>query len=240
MNDLKDEGYRPMDIKDLVKKRLEALASGDEEEIDKFVNQYLDSSTGIVTYGDEIKIIPNCEMLENIDRNPELYHGGIKLTEESYNQLEGKTFNREDLILNEFLTEKEAREHPIWKELVGEETLNDYVDAVFDFVKEEYGEDEAMGVYIHKGEDVPVLRSCGVYRFGDGYDGSFLGGNGNLRDYGTRLVGVKDAEGVAENFEGVLSKYSINSPEELDEIISAYKKEENTISKRVKNFFSRK
>ncbi len=229
MQELLKAGDRAATIEEIIEKRLEVLASGDEEEIDKFVNNYLDSSTGIVTYKretedgikDKIKIIPNCETLKNIGRNPELYNGGIELTEEEYNQLEGEVFNREDLILNESLTEEEAKEHPIWKELVGEEALNDYVDAVFDFVKEEYGEDKAMGVWIHDGKDVPVLRSCGVDRVG-GYGGSGHDG-GNSLGYNARLVGVKDAEGVAENFEGVLSEYKINSEEELRKALDMYK-----------------
>ena len=234
MKDLKDEGYRPMDMRNLVEKRLEALASGDEEERDKFVNQSLDSSTGIVTYKretedgirDEIKIIPRCEFLENIDINQELYNGRLKLTEEQYNQLEGKVFNRKDLILNEFLTEEEAKEHSIWKELLGG-TLKDYVNTVFDFEKK-HGRNTAMGVWVHKGEDVPMLRSCYVDRFINDYYGRSLYGF-NILDYGTRLVGVKDAKGVAENseksenFKGVLSKYGIDSAEELRKALDMYK-----------------
>ena len=181
----------PMTTRQIAERRLEVLSSGDEGLIDAWWNSYL-NTVDAVAYNrnrNEIKVILNSKKLRNINPDAELRLGELVLTEEQYKKLEGKTFQRSELIINGPLTKEQAKEHPVWQELLGD-VLNEYVDAVFEQY-EKYGEsNRLMPVYLANAEDVPTLCSWLVGMLDSRSD---LIGSHDL-DYNSHLVGVLSKE----------------------------------------------
>ena len=180
----------PMTTEALAKRRLEVLASGSEELIRAWWNNYYDTSDGVAYLGDEIKILKNSQLLIDITPEAELKDGALVLTEDQYNTLEGKTFKRSKLgVTNDWLTKEQAKKHPVWQELLGD-VLEPYVDAVFEQYEKQYGKrNELMGVFLADAQDVPTLRSWFVGRLNGRSD--LIGCN---LDHDARLVGVLDKE----------------------------------------------
>jgi len=185
---LRADNRRPMTAKDIAEKRVEVLKSKDANLINAWVNHYYDTSSGVAYFGNEIKIIPNCEILANIDSDAKLKNGALILTPEQYKSLEGKVLNRDELKLQAWLTKQEAKEHPVWKELLGD-ALNPYTDAIFKFGKEKYDIDNLMGIWIANAQKEPTLRS---WYFSNLDRRSVINGLSNLDYGGARLVGVPE------------------------------------------------
>lgn len=82
MQKLRSDGYTPMSVEDIAKKKLEVLVSGNKREISKSWDIQFDTSSAIAYFKDEIKVIPNCELLVNIDSDAELKGGALVLTED--------------------------------------------------------------------------------------------------------------------------------------------------------------
>ncbi|HDQ59886.1 MAG TPA: hypothetical protein ENN30_01700, partial [Candidatus Woesearchaeota archaeon] len=143
MQELRSEGYSPMTVQDVAKKRLEVLASGNKKKTSQFWDISQNTTSAVAYFKDEIKIIPNCEILTNIDYDAEILNGALVLTEDQYKQLPGKTFKHSELMTNTQMTRIDrAKAHPVLQELLGDD-LEPYVDAVFDKVKKSYGTDKA-------------------------------------------------------------------------------------------------
>ena len=190
---LREEGRIPMTLRQIAEKRLEVLISGDEDLIHIWWDTYFNTVDAIAYNKDEIKVIPNSQMLMNINPDAELKNGALVLTEEQYNNLEGKTFQRSELAVEEPLTKKQAKEHPVWQELLGD-VLNEYVDAVFEVEKKRCGkyvkDPKLMIVYLANAENVPTLYPWFVGMVDSRSD---LFGSYDL-DYDSILVGILDKE----------------------------------------------
>jgi len=187
---LRADNRRPLTAKDIAEKRIEVLKSKNAKLIDAWVNNYYDTASGIVYFGNEIKVIPYCEVLSNIDSDAELENGALTLTPEQYKSLEGKVLNRAGLKLNKLLTKQEAKEHPVWKALLGD-ALNPYADAMFKFGKKRYDVDNLMSICMSNAKNTPTLRAWCFFIFPEyGRSGIFNGGNylGAI----ARLVGVPE------------------------------------------------
>ena len=59
-------GRIPMNTKQIAKRRLEVLSSGDHKLIDAWWTNYFDTSDAISYFKNEAKVITNCEPLINI------------------------------------------------------------------------------------------------------------------------------------------------------------------------------
>ncbi|KKL23100.1 hypothetical protein LCGC14_2428760, partial [marine sediment metagenome] len=113
----------PLTMKDIVERRL----NSNQED---WKNNYFDTCDAIVQLKGKIKIIKNCKILKDMNKNTELEGGAIKVTEQTYRKLKGKEFDTAKLKLNEDLSKEEVKKHPIWKYLIGN-LLNKYIDLVF-------------------------------------------------------------------------------------------------------------
>ncbi len=87
------------------------------------------------------------EMIPNAPTNK---FGSLLLSEDTYKALEGEEFKKSELMkLNQHLTQREAKDHPILKTLARDQALlNDSVDYIFAEAREKYGHNTAMGVFI--------------------------------------------------------------------------------------------
>ena len=124
----------PLTMKQIIERRLNSKQ-------DDWRHNYFNTCDLIVQYKGKIKIVKSCDILKKMNKNTKLTNGGIKLSLKQYKELNGKEFDKSKLILNRWLTRKEADKHPIWKYLLGEHLL-DYVKLIF------FEEEKAMGVYI--------------------------------------------------------------------------------------------
>ncbi|UZE94283.1 MAG: hypothetical protein IB618_01795 [Candidatus Pacearchaeota archaeon] len=185
MPSLRKKGFKPATAEEIQKLRLENQLSFDS---------YYDTATGIFYTGnnqDKFKIIPYSQDLANVTQETELYNGGIKKTQEEYENAKASEFKRKDMILGERLTEKEALKHLGWLNALNgnKELLEKIVEHVFKEVKNRYGEKEAMGFYLRNTQEVPDMRAlhlCGLY----GSHGAGASDFYDLED-GARLVGEK-------------------------------------------------
>ena len=150
----------PMTLRQIAEKRLEVLSSGDEALIHYWWDNRYCTSDGVAYFGDEIKVLKNSQLLMGIIPGAELKNGALILTEEQYNNLEGKTFQRSELIIDERLTKKQAKEHPVWQELLGD-VLDEYVDAVFEQYEKNGESNKLMGVYVYN-TYIPALCTWSI------------------------------------------------------------------------------
>lgn len=175
-------GMRKASIGQLMRFRLDALASKYEPDISEAWDQWHDADTWIAYWNGKVKIGDGFQMPEN----PQLRSGALVRTVDEFNALKGKTFLRKDLKnIGTLQTLKQVLKDPVWR-TVGGKVLNKYARAEF----RKYSFTEAMGVYLADELDVPTQRPLAL---GDGdYGRSGLGGYGGLDDGRARLVGVRD------------------------------------------------
>ena len=161
----------PLTMKDIVERRL----NSNQED---WKNNYFDTCDAIVQLKGKIKIIKNCKILKDMNKNTELEYGAIKITEKIYKKLKGKEFDTAKLKLNENLSKEEVKKHPIWKYLIGN-LLDEYVNLAFkDF-------NNAMYIYIFN-EELNLRAWCVSrleYR-------SFANGRSDLVSGYGRLLGI--------------------------------------------------
>ncbi|HDQ60093.1 MAG TPA: hypothetical protein ENN30_02765 [Candidatus Woesearchaeota archaeon] len=156
-----------MTARQIVEKRLEAVASGNEQLINGWLLNYFYTPDAVAYSGDEIKIVPNCKLLIDIDSDAELDRWGMVLTEEQYKQLEGKTFQRADLSINKGHTKQEAKGHPVWQAELGD-LLGLCTEMVFAEGKRGYGSEKAMSICLGKRQEKPMLHAFVLGGLGGG------------------------------------------------------------------------
>lgn len=151
---------RLMTTKEVAEKRLEVLTSGNETLINGWWFNYFDTPDAVGCFNNEIKIISNLLTGPLVDTK--LGNSVLILTEEQFKQLKGKTFDRNE-INTDWLTKRQVKEHPVWQELL-RESLDAYVDAVFEQYEKRFGKANLMCVSFANSQDVPTLRSCCLRR----------------------------------------------------------------------------
>src|SRR3989344_2582524 len=196
-------GYAPVSMAHAMGKRSEIQAMPSSEVRDALMagwfGSWIDTADGIAHNGDNVKVVLGARPLITITSESPLQSGAFVITPEVYAQLDGQEFTRRDLEkagVNNWLSLKKVRAHPVWQVLAGDQKLlDDYSGIVFDALQTK----EAMGVYL-SGDRGPSLRAWLLGRVDDGRrsnadDRGRLGGGDAL------LVGVRrgasDAEGGA-------------------------------------------
>ena len=177
-------------VKNLMQFRLYALKSGYTPAIELAWSNCYDASTWIACYKGQVKIGEGFSM----PKNPELKDGALILTEEQFNNLQGKIFAREYLEKtgmssfggNNYLPKNKVLRHPVWRALAGnKKLLQQHVNAAF----KKHNSEPAMGICLADESDVPTQQ---VFTFSIGYfypRSSFLF-NKNL-DFDACMVGVR-------------------------------------------------
>src|SRR3989344_1384071 len=185
---LRADNRTAMSIPDLMKRRLQVLNSGKEKLIEAWWENYFDFPDGVAYKGDEVKYVPNAQLLLGITPEAKLSQGALVLTEAQYSKLKGPTFSRKELEKagsNYWLTKNQVLKNPVWQAVAGSELLEQYADAHF----KRYNTNEAMAVYLSSPQDKPTMRALAL---DDGdFNWSVLVDYRNLDDNGARLVGVR-------------------------------------------------
>ena len=187
MPTLRAEGRIPMLIPAHMKRRLQVLKSGNEELVNAWWENYFDSPDGVACKGDEVKYVPNAQLLLDITPEAKLSNGALVLTEKQYDALQGKTFSRKELEKlggNNGLTKNQVLKHPVWQAVAGD-ILEQYADAHF----KRYNAKTLMGVYFSSLRDKPTIRALALSNGGNHW--SHLFGGRYLDGSYARLVGVR-------------------------------------------------
>ena len=152
------EGFNPATVSDVIKLLLKGELSFDESH----------HTVSAIAYSgdkqDKFKIIHFSQELKNVSPETELYHGGIKLTQEQYDKIKAKEFSRkemkqEGMEINEKLLDEKILKHKGWLELVPDKNLlKQIMQKVFLQVHTKYKEKKAMGFFILGPQEVPSLH----------------------------------------------------------------------------------
>lgn len=188
------EGRVPLSVSGLMQKRMEVLDSGDQELISYWWANYFDTGDAVFYHPNgNLKVVLNAKPMKKLNPKSELSDGALVLPKGLYDKLNGDNFTREEIekygLAEKLLTKEEAKKNPIWKALAGgdQALLDTYVDAVFTKVKEDYGYDKLMKIWLSQPQEATTGRLWCVGRFND--YGSDANGVNDLVSSG-RLVGV--------------------------------------------------
>ena len=162
---LVQESLTSLTAKDVMQYRIKAVQSKNKDEINFWLEHYWDTVTGLAHFNNELIVVPNSELLSNINPESRLVEGSLPLTQKQYEELSKKkkyeVIEREKVISGRYLTEREAKEHLIWLKLAQEDKalLKEYVGLIFTEAKRVYGYNVNMGIYLPKDQENPALRS---------------------------------------------------------------------------------
>jgi len=160
---LVEEGLIPLTFKEIMKYKVGAIKSKGNKEMYFWLNSYWDTSTGLSYFNKELIIIPNSELLININEESRLSNGSLISNEDYFNELKKnyEVIKRDEIISGKSLTKEQAKNHKIWNKLAEEDTrlLNEFVELIFAKTKEIYGYDENMGIYLPDDQEIPSIRS---------------------------------------------------------------------------------
>lgn len=143
---------------------------------------YWDTDFGLAADSENVYLFPHSKQLRKLTPKTKLKDHGIVLK-----TVKGaRALKRNDLILNERLTEKQAREHPGWLELAdgNQARLDIYVENTFR-LGNEYKFDKMMALYVPQ-DKKPIERALVLGRLSGR---SFADGERDLGDDFARLVG---------------------------------------------------
>lgn len=190
---LRAEGRIPMSISGLMKRRLQVLESRNKELIRDLWGNYFYSSTGIARQPYEIKIAESPECLLNINSKSKLLKGALVLTEKQYDFLDGEAFLVEELEEG-WLPKDKVIKQLVWRAAAdSKDLLQKYINVEF----KKYNFEIAMGVYLPKAQDVPILLPLTLY-----------GGDSGRSDLYGRDLSSNDArlEGIYGNLGKIVAE----------------------------------
>jgi len=188
---LTDKGLWPMNMAQVMQRRLDAL--GDPVEDAWWMNSF--HTADIVAYhpSGRIKIVLDSQVLREINDMSAFEYGDLALPDGAYEKLQGEEFRRQDVekyARGIHLTQNEALNNPFWKAWARDEALlEEYVRAVFSDQRCTF--ENRMCVSIRDLPRIPTLRLCMLSGL---YEGSYAyGGDSPGRD-DIRLVGIAQNE----------------------------------------------
>jgi len=183
------DGRVPMNVAQLMQKRLD-VRNSDAKVKSAYMNNYFDTGDAVVYHPDgRIKIVLDSQILREMTLKSPINNGALILAREVYDSLQGEEFERRKLgKVNEWLTQEQAKAHPVWKVLARDQALlDDYVDYIFAEGKQRFNYDTAMRVYLGSAVDNVKMRAWCV----DGLvDRSSAYGWDDLDDVNGRFVGI--------------------------------------------------
>ena len=179
---LKDR-LTPISPASVMDARNKAVGTGNQ---DSLWNIYYDTDFGLAADSKKVYLFPHSKELRKVSAETELIANGIQIK----NTSGAKVFKRKDLKLNERLTEKEARSHPLWDAIAENKgRLDSYVQNTFKLGKDKFNYAEMMGFYVPN-DSKPILRAVVLDRL---YNWSYAGGSRDLVNGDARLVGVRSS-----------------------------------------------
>ena len=183
------DGRIPMNVSQLMQKRLDVRNSEDEIKA-AYMDNYFDTGDAVVYHTDgRVKVVLDSQHLREINSGSNIRGNALILSKDIYDSLQGEEFKKGKLgKVENSLSLADVKAHPVWKTLARDQTLlNDYADFIFAEGKKRFGYDEAMGIYMDSASDNVKLRSWCVNWLGGG-SGAY--GGSDLDDDRGRLLGI--------------------------------------------------
>lgn len=188
-------------------------------------NNYFFTDFGIAATTDKIILQPHSTLLHSVTPETKLVSYGLPLTDEQLAQTQ--QYSRQDMILNQHLTEEQARVHLGWLVLTNKDQklLDKTVENTFRLGKEK-GYDQMMGFYVPQDSN-PIMRAVVL----DSVNSRSSACGYNNLSYFARLVGGSpiSAVGAAKKngipstpLEIVLSRHGISDPAQLNKVLQLY------------------
>jgi len=153
------DGRVPMSVAGLMRRRLD-VRNSDPIVRGFYMDNHFDTGDAIAYHPDgRVKIVLDSQHLRDMTPEAKLSDGALILTEDVYNALEGKEFNKRQLgKVAKRLSKDEVKYHPVWRALARDQTLlYDYADYIFTEGKKRFGYDTAMGVFPDFAGDNPKM-----------------------------------------------------------------------------------
>ncbi|HRZ85285.1 MAG TPA: hypothetical protein P5277_00735 [Candidatus Paceibacterota bacterium] len=185
----------PMNVAQLLQRRLD-VRNSDADVRTAYHDNYFDTGDAIAYHPDgRVKVVLDSQTLREINPKSQLTNGALVLTEDAYRALDGVEFKKGKLEkVNEGLSIKEVKAHPVWKVLTREDKalLDDYADWAFTEYRDRFAQGSdvddirIMGIYPDSAGEAPKLRAWCVNRLEDGSNanGRYLLGDDNGRFLG--------------------------------------------------------
>ena len=165
----------PANVSQIMQIRL-SLKNDETGVKDFYLDNYFYTGDDVIYHPDgRVKIVLDSQTLREITPEIELKDGALVLTEDVYDFLQGEEFKKGKLgKINEWLTNKEAKAHPVWRVLARDQTLLDnYVEYIFAEGRKKFDYHIGMGIYPDSaGGDVKMRAWC-INRIG--YKSNALG-----------------------------------------------------------------
>lgn len=194
------EGRVPLSVNGLMKRRLEVEKLPFEDLKDAYWNNYFNTGDAVARHSDgRVKIVLDSKDLRGLNPKSKLLNGGgLILTNEVYEVLDGPEFSPKDIerYTGKSLSKSEVNKNPMWQSLARDKAvLRAYTDKTFEKAKAQFGYDQNVGLYLPSVQEKPIMRSWCVRRLDYG---SYAFGYGSLDDAYGRLVGVAPEALVAQ------------------------------------------
>jgi hypothetical protein len=183
------EGRVPMNVSQLMQRRLD-YRNGPAEVKIAWMDNYFDTGDAVIYHHTgEVKIVLDSQTLREMTPKNQRNGGALILDPDVYKALQGEVVKKGKLEkISGWMSKADIKTHPILKVLARDQALlNDYADLIFAEKEQRFGWDDKMKVYLGSCDrDKPEMRACRVKGLGC----FFVSGNGNLDDNDSRLVGI--------------------------------------------------
>jgi len=184
-------GMIPMSTAQLMQRRI-GLRNSDIEVKSSYMDNWFDTGDAVIYHPNgRVKIVLDSEDLRAMTPDTPRNYGALITNEDVYNALEGEEFKKGKLgKVDKWLSKKQVKAHPVWKVLARDQALLDHhVDLVFAEVKEQFGHDTAMGIFLSSVQgNTPEMRAWCVGRL---MNGSYANGGDGLGNHNGRFIGIE-------------------------------------------------
>jgi len=188
-----EDGFIPISTKDGLRLMLCALRTKATEHINRLVDNYIDTGDGLVTFEEQLIMVPFARQLRRTNAISNLIGGKLPLIPDEGYDLGGIRLSRSDLErngVNADITKEQALKHSGWLARAhGDiDLLGEFVEAAYAYVKERFGYDTTMSFYLPEKTKAPLMRAAFI---------SYLGWRFEQGDYGLltnqgRIVGIRN------------------------------------------------
>ncbi len=190
------DGRVPANVSQIMQRRLN-LRNDETGVKDFYIDDYFDTGDAVIYHPNgNVKVVLDSQHLREMTPETQRVGGALLLTEEVYSSLQGEEFKKGELgKVDEWLSAKDAKAHPVWKVLARDQALlNDYVDYISGEYQSRFAKDTSlediriMGVFPSSAQgNTPVMRAWCVY----GLEYRSCVGGRIVLDFGLgRLLGI--------------------------------------------------
>jgi hypothetical protein len=183
------EGRVPMNVSQLMQRRLD-YRNGPAEVKIAWMDNYFDTGDAVIYHHTgEVKIVLDSQTLREMTPKNQRNGGALILDPDVYKALQGEVVKKGKLEkISGWMSKADIKTHPILKVLARDQALlNDYTDLIFVEHERRFGDDNTKNFSLGScGRDKPEMRA---FRIG-GLGCFFASGKNYLNNENGRLVGI--------------------------------------------------